>query len=158
MKTPIINYCDKFLNRISIFMNIGRITIWPYIVLKENYNSPSLHWRNRAKMDRIIITILSSNLRIQKTNKKLPRIKKQTSVNVSKATLNHLGLKIYLRFFCIKRTSDFDSLLRKNGPKKLYSSNKNQKIETYKADFNTVKPKKWYTKKVGIHPNEICPN
>jgi hypothetical protein len=91
-------------------------------------------------MHRTIITTLSSNLRIQKANKKLPRIKKQTSVNVSRATLNHLGLKIYLRLFCTKRTSDFDSLLLNNGPKKLYNSNK--KIETYKADFNTVILKK----------------
>jgi hypothetical protein len=49
MKTPIIKYDDKFLNRISIFMNIGGITLWPYIILREIYNSPSLHWKNKAK-------------------------------------------------------------------------------------------------------------
>ena len=56
---------------------------------------------------------------MQKANKKLPSTKKQTSVNVSKATLIHLGLKIYLSFLGIKSISEFDPRLLSKGPKKL---------------------------------------
>ena len=37
MKIPIIKYSDKFLNTISIFMNIGGITLFPFIILREKY-------------------------------------------------------------------------------------------------------------------------
>lgn len=48
MKTPIIKYSDKFLNSISWFMSIGGITLWPFVILREKYNS-SDWWRSRAK-------------------------------------------------------------------------------------------------------------
>jgi hypothetical protein len=35
MITPIIIYNDKILKRLSIFINIGGITIYPFIILKE---------------------------------------------------------------------------------------------------------------------------
>lgn len=35
MKTPIIKYSTKFLDRISLFMKVGGITIYPYIILRD---------------------------------------------------------------------------------------------------------------------------
>ena len=35
---------------------------------------------------------------------------------------------MYLLFFGIKTTSEFDSFLLNNGPRKLYNSNRNQRI------------------------------
>jgi len=32
-----IIYSDKILNRLSIFMNIGGITLYPFIILRERY-------------------------------------------------------------------------------------------------------------------------
>ena len=37
MKIPIIKFNDKFLDRIGIFMRIGGITLWPWIILREKY-------------------------------------------------------------------------------------------------------------------------
>ena len=47
MKTPIIKYNDKFLDRIGLFMRIGGITLWPYVILREIYNSTP-PWRRKA--------------------------------------------------------------------------------------------------------------
>ena len=52
MKTPIVKYSDKFLNKISILMNIGGITLWPFIVLREYYQGTTNYWR--SKRERII--------------------------------------------------------------------------------------------------------
>ncbi len=48
MKTPIVKYSDKFLNNISWFMRIGGITLWPFVVLRERYNSTA-YFKNKAK-------------------------------------------------------------------------------------------------------------
>lgn len=37
MKIPKIIYSDKILDRLSIFMKIGGITLWPWIILRERY-------------------------------------------------------------------------------------------------------------------------
>lgn len=50
MKIPIIKYSDKFLDRISILMKIGGITLYPFIVLRERYKLP----RYKVKNDRIV--------------------------------------------------------------------------------------------------------
>lgn len=47
MKTPKIIYSDKILNRLSWFMKIGGITIWPFIILREIYDA-SPPWRRKA--------------------------------------------------------------------------------------------------------------
>lgn len=47
MKTPIIKYSDKFLDRIGLFMKIGGITLWPFIILREIYDSTP-PWRRKA--------------------------------------------------------------------------------------------------------------
>ena len=47
MKTPIIKYSDKFLDRIGLFMKIGGITLWPFIILREIYDA-SPPWRRKA--------------------------------------------------------------------------------------------------------------
>lgn len=39
MKTPIIKYNDKFLDSLSWFGRIGGITFWPYVILREKYNT-----------------------------------------------------------------------------------------------------------------------
>jgi|TARA_R110000744_G_scaffold47478_3_gene104524 beta-lactamase regulating signal transducer with metallopeptidase domain len=44
MKTPIVKYSDKFLARISWFMSIGGITLWPFIVLREYYQGTTNYW------------------------------------------------------------------------------------------------------------------
>lgn len=45
MKIPIVKYSDKFLDSISWFMKIGGITLWPFIVLRERYNSSDYYKR-----------------------------------------------------------------------------------------------------------------
>lgn len=47
MKTPIIKYSDKFLDRVGLFMRIGGITLWPFIILREIYDA-SPPWRRKA--------------------------------------------------------------------------------------------------------------
>lgn len=47
MKTPIIKYSDKFLDRVGLFMKIGGITLWPFIILREIYDA-SPPWRRKA--------------------------------------------------------------------------------------------------------------
>ena len=47
MKTPIVKYNDKFLDNISWFMKVGGVTLWPYIVLRERYNSTK-YWKRKA--------------------------------------------------------------------------------------------------------------
>ena len=47
MKTPIIKYSDKFLDRVGLFMRIGGITLWPVIILREIYDA-SPPWRRKA--------------------------------------------------------------------------------------------------------------
>ena len=44
MKIPKIIYSDKILNRLSIFMKIGGITLWPYIILREKYRDNSSYF------------------------------------------------------------------------------------------------------------------
>tara|TARA_R110000737_G_scaffold140185_3_gene170987 strand:- start:740 stop:1111 length:372 start_codon:yes stop_codon:yes gene_type:complete len=51
MKAKII-YSDKFLDRVGIFMKIGGITLWPFIILREYYQGTTNFWR--AKRERII--------------------------------------------------------------------------------------------------------
>jgi hypothetical protein len=51
MKAKII-YSDKFLDRVGIFMKIGGITLWPFIILREKYQSSTSYWR--AKREKII--------------------------------------------------------------------------------------------------------
>ena len=47
MKTPVVKYNDKFLDNISWFMRVGGITLWPFVVLREKYNSTS-YWKKKA--------------------------------------------------------------------------------------------------------------
>ncbi len=59
MKTPIIKYNTKFLDRISLFMKIGGITIYPYIILRDKYlgkkaarliNHESIHIKQQEEL------------------------------------------------------------------------------------------------------------
>lgn len=45
---PIIIYSDRTLNLLGIFFRIAGITLWPFIILRERYNS-SNYWKNKAK-------------------------------------------------------------------------------------------------------------
>mgnify|MGYP003624425153 CR=1 FL=1 len=47
MKIPIVKYSDKFLNSISWFMKIGGVTLFPFIILREIYNTSD--YKNLAK-------------------------------------------------------------------------------------------------------------
>lgn len=49
---PKIIYSDKILDRLGIFMKIGGITLWPFIILREVYNTDDDYWRGRR--DKII--------------------------------------------------------------------------------------------------------
>lgn len=48
MKIPIVKYNDKFLNSVSWFMQVGGITLWPYIVLREKLRD-NPYYANIAK-------------------------------------------------------------------------------------------------------------
>ena len=59
MKTPIIKYNDKFLDSISIFMKVGGITIYPFVVMREKYlksnskrivNHESIHIKQQQEL------------------------------------------------------------------------------------------------------------
>ena len=50
MKIPKIIYSDKILNRLSWFMKIGGITLWPWIILREYYT----HKYYAHKAERVI--------------------------------------------------------------------------------------------------------
>ena len=58
MKIPIIKYNDNFLKNLSIFMSIGGITLFPFIILREKYkNNPkniirheSIHIKQQIEM------------------------------------------------------------------------------------------------------------
>lgn len=43
----IIKYNDKFLNSLSWFMKIGGITLFPYIILREKYETIAYAEKNR---------------------------------------------------------------------------------------------------------------
>jgi len=40
---PVIIYSDRFLKSISIFMSIGGISLWPFIILREKYKEGGTH-------------------------------------------------------------------------------------------------------------------
>ena len=42
MTVPKIIFSDKILNRLSLFIKIAGITLWPYIILREKYKA---HYR-----------------------------------------------------------------------------------------------------------------
>jgi len=48
MKAKII-YSDKFLDRVGIFMRIGGITLWPFVILREKYQSNTSYWKARRE-------------------------------------------------------------------------------------------------------------
>jgi hypothetical protein len=43
MKIPIIKYNDKLLDRLGIFMRIGGITLFPWIIIRERYRDGSYY-------------------------------------------------------------------------------------------------------------------
>ena len=59
MKTPIVKYSDKFLNSISWFMNIGGITLWPFVILREYYQKNTNYWVTKREL--IMRVFISSN-------------------------------------------------------------------------------------------------
>lgn len=46
---PIVIYSDKFLNAISWFMRVGGISLFPFIILREKYNSTDRFWVERNR-------------------------------------------------------------------------------------------------------------
>jgi len=50
MKIPIIIYNDKFLDRMSILMNVGGTTLFPFIILREHYKSQEI-LKNRITLN-----------------------------------------------------------------------------------------------------------
>lgn len=47
---PIVVYSDKILKRLSVFMSIGGIAIFPYVILREKYrDGKTKHWVNANK-------------------------------------------------------------------------------------------------------------
>jgi hypothetical protein len=57
MKTPIIKYNDKFLDRIGLFVRINGITIYPFIIMRKKYkqnktllNHESIHIKQQEEL------------------------------------------------------------------------------------------------------------
>ena len=46
---PIVLYSNKFLSSISIFMMVGGISLFPFIILREKYRDGEEWWVNRGK-------------------------------------------------------------------------------------------------------------
>ena len=46
---PIVFYNDKFLNAVSWFFKVGGISLFPFIILREQYQSTSEFWTKRRK-------------------------------------------------------------------------------------------------------------
>lgn len=46
---PIVKYNDNFLNKISLFMVTGGISLFPFIILREKYRDGGEWWVERAK-------------------------------------------------------------------------------------------------------------
>lgn len=50
-----IIYSDKFLDKISIFMKVGGITLYPFIILRENYKKDTKESREIINHEKIHI-------------------------------------------------------------------------------------------------------
>lgn len=55
MKIPIIKKSDKILDRLGIFMRIGGITLWPYIIIRPykgqvTINHEKIHIQQQEEM------------------------------------------------------------------------------------------------------------
>jgi len=50
MKIPKIIYSEKILNRLSWFMKIGGITLWPWIILRERYRDNSYYVKKAGRI------------------------------------------------------------------------------------------------------------
>lgn len=50
MKIPIVKYSDKFLNSVSWFMQVGGITLWPYIIIQERYRDNSYYIKKARRI------------------------------------------------------------------------------------------------------------
>ena len=45
---PFIKYNDKFLDTIGLFMRIGGISLFPFIILREKYRDGNDFWKQRG--------------------------------------------------------------------------------------------------------------
>ena len=45
---PFIKYNDKFLDTIGLFMRIGGISLFPFIILREKYIDGNDFWKQRG--------------------------------------------------------------------------------------------------------------
>ena len=45
---PFIKYNDKFLGTIGLFMRIGGISLFPFIILREKYRDGNDFWKQRG--------------------------------------------------------------------------------------------------------------
>jgi hypothetical protein len=61
MKIPNVKYSDKFLNSVSWFMQVGGITLWPYIILREKLRDKPYY----AKIAKTIINHESIHIKQQ---------------------------------------------------------------------------------------------
>ena len=49
MSFPVVIYNDRFLNAISWFMQVGGISLFPFIILRERYRDGGQWWVQRGK-------------------------------------------------------------------------------------------------------------
>ncbi len=86
MKTPIIKYSDKFLNSISLFMKVGGITIWPFVILRSKYKDGIVIKRHESihiKQQQELLVLPFYALYVLEWLLKLPKYGKQAYYNIS---------------------------------------------------------------------------
>ena len=62
MKTPIVKFNNKILDRISIFMKVNGITLYPYIIIRDN---PRRLWSNSKQIHKDIKLINHESIHIK---------------------------------------------------------------------------------------------
>jgi hypothetical protein len=86
MKTPIIKYNDKFLNKISLLMKVGGITIWPFVILRSKYKNAVViktHESIHIKQQEELLVLPFYVLYLLEWLLKLPKYGKNAYYNIS---------------------------------------------------------------------------
>jgi hypothetical protein len=86
MKIPIIRYSDKFLDYISWTINIGGVTLYPFVVLREKYKNAVViktHESIHIKQQQELLVLPFYILYLLEWLLKLPKYGKRAYYNIS---------------------------------------------------------------------------
>jgi hypothetical protein len=87
MKTPIIKYSDKLLDKISWTMKVGGITIYPFIILRKKCRKAGIIIKNHEsihiKQQQELLVLPFYVLYLLEWLLKLPKYGKQAYYNIS---------------------------------------------------------------------------